>query len=90
MSPEERAEARARLDAATPGSWIAWIEGNTDPQTGETMWGGDPGVIIGDRFAEGMTHDDATFIAHAPTYLRAALDMIDALEAELRVEGTDG
>ncbi len=57
MSPEERAEARARLDAANPHN-VRWLEGICSPDT-------------------------YAFAVHAPIDLAAALDTIDALEAEL-------
>lgn len=72
---------RARLDAATPGPWT--VVGD-DPAVSiglEMAWVKGPYNETTDRHAEVTDYIeqvDADLIAHAPTDLRGALDVIEA------------
>lgn len=83
VTPEERATARARCEAATGGDWqhrLSHVEHHlsTEYQRGVVFSPGHHLVL-----AETATLADAEFIAHARTDLEAALAMLDAIEAEI-------
>jgi len=77
MTKEQLAEIRARLDAATPGPW-----------TIEEGSGEDERLVFvrteRGRLVRTIWMNDATFIANAPADLRALLDEVEALQAEVR------
>ena len=61
---------RARLDAATPGPWHA----TQVVDCWQIYDASDPFFLAGD-----LEQDDAVLIAHAPTDLRLALNVIEAM-----------
>ncbi len=75
VSREERAAIRARLDAATPGEWVAEEGAGANPD--RSCW-----VEVRNRatIAEQSRWADADLIAHAPTDLAALLDALDEAE----------
>lgn len=77
MNTDERKAARARCEAATPGPWVNMPDG---PLFGLIL-------ASGDHICEMPPLDDRTedfeFIAHARTDLPAALDALDAKDAEI-------
>lgn len=91
VTPEERAEIRARLDAATPGPWrvspspsgTRWIDAGTYDEVIS------PASVDCMRYCYGGTSDinlsvaDADLIAHAPDDLRRLLDALDAAEQRI-------
>ena len=92
MTPEQLAEIRARLDAATPGPWDhahrrqpdnmyitqVFCVGSAVP-IADMKWVPRPAIngVIG-TYREA----NAALIAHAPSDLRALLDEVDRLTAE--------
>ena len=81
MSGFDHNDLRALAEAATPGPWRTWIEGEGD------AWGGDPCVVAatpGRTVCELATIADTRFIAAAnPTAILALLDRILVLEAQI-------
>ena len=89
LTQEERAEARARAGAATPGPYSVKIHSEDYGQGyGETTYFVDMGgallkIGIGSDNKKCVIHyGNADFIAHAREDLPRALDDIDSLEAE--------
>jgi hypothetical protein len=91
------AAARARCEAATPGPWIA--SDDSEPLRIGSHGEYPPAYVprTGRRYVLGMDaagrpyqpfERDAAFIAHARTDLPAALDTIEAQEANLREMGS--
>lgn len=80
MTPAERAAARERCEKATAGDWFF------NPDTAEHEWeshdiyGQDGRRVLG---LHSYKLPDALFIAHARTDLPAALDEVDAKDAEI-------
>jgi hypothetical protein len=83
MIADQLSAIRARLDAATPGPW----EAGTASCCPDMGWvDGPKGAMCPQFTATKVTHsldaNDAEFIAHAPTDLRALLDEVERLTAE--------
>ena len=85
MTKEQLDAIRARLDAATPGPWrlespfpAIYIAAGERDYIAELMGPWD------DARWEQRWKVDAELIAHAPTDLRALLDEVEALQAEVR------
>ena len=79
MTPEDRAAARARCEAATSGPWTT---------VGNTLYirNGEPPYEEGiDWFSFPGGRDIAEFIAHARTDLPAALDALDVADHSVGV-----
>ena len=76
MTPAKRKAARARCEAATPGPWAA----HPQPRSLTSIRSRDDSIAV-------VTSDrddaDSAFIAHARADLPAALDALDAAEAEI-------
>jgi hypothetical protein len=82
-------EIAARVAAATPGPWGAWIEGLTHPFHPEiTAWGGSSVVYTttGTAISEEVDRDaDAAFIAAARDDVPFLLAEVERLQAALRL-----
>lgn len=74
MTPEQRAEIRARAEAATEGGW--GFDGLNGNGSYYVVSDGHEYVV-----ADGLIEEDAVFIAHARTDVPALLDALDAAEA---------
>lgn len=78
LTPTERQAMERRLQAATPGPWVA-----IEPAS---LSGGLPKTKVmhdGPKAIDALTVKDADFIAHAPVDLRRCLDEITRVEGEL-------
>jgi hypothetical protein len=99
MTPEQRAAARKRCEAATEPPWLVGVASKVlhygcCPYDGHcrNIYAVDAdGEYAGDITSPcaGLSHPNATFAAHARTDLPAALSEIDRLEALLRQHGID-
>lgn len=72
------AEMKSRLDKATPGPWVSYVEGR-DHESGSNfiMTGGE------DIELTGATHDDQDFIAHARQDIGLLLAEVASLRRQL-------
>ena len=80
MTPAELSAIRARLDAATPGNWKRFgVVISTDLDL--------PQPLVVEACSEDRTQaeNDVEFIANAPTDLRALMDEVERLTAEIDV-----
>jgi hypothetical protein len=83
LTPEQRAEIRARAEAATPGPWLAshrCVDRTPDDDESCGLGleiDGPPEAYLRGQFARSA---DAQFIAAARTDIPALLDTIEALE----------
>lgn len=96
MTPEERQAARARCEAATPGPWEKYDQNDGMEMVFGALWciandaymnppdedSDDPWEAVDIMIATGI-EADADFIAAARTDLPAALDALDAKDAEI-------
>ena len=85
MTKEQRAAARERCERAEKGPWYLDADSGSIEATGGGCVGyvqhhGNINTVA--RTGEAFSHADGEFIANARTDLPAALDTIDALEAE--------
>lgn len=72
------ARCRELAEAATPGPWRTWIEGEGE------VWGGDPCVLDLHQnvVAEPRTPEDTRFIAHAREDVPALIAALEAAQAK--------
>lgn len=94
MTKDERDAARARCRAATPGPWLLECESRDAKPVGTAVLFGHGGASIDGRCSVVLVADytdgppnpddnDLDFIAHARADLPAALDELDAKDAEV-------
>lgn len=87
-------EIRARLDKATPGPWTVNSETGSNEFCDYTVygiegvcdanWASDDSPAF--AYCDGMTAEDADFIAHAPEDIRRLLDTLDQIRNVLGEE----
>ncbi len=88
--PDRLAEIHARLDAATPGPWIANKRTHRNGDYGwvAEIWGslnGGGGALPAVCLANEVSGDDADLIAHAPADISWLLDEVERLTARVRI-----
>ncbi len=87
LSEAYLSEVRSRCDAATPGPWIAFVEGR-DMTSGDTFivrgTGVAPNTSEEDLYLTGGTIADHDFIAHARQDIPLLLDEIERLKMLLK------
>jgi len=79
LSKEYLSEVRNRLNAATPGPWISFVEGR-DHLAGENFIRRSLDDSIDDMYVRGATVSDQDFIAHARQDISLLLDEIERLK----------
>lgn len=83
MTPAERAAARARCEAATPGPWESVYHHEAKWPRVRLVYAPDQRTILAYVESDKL-HPDAELVAHARTDLPAALDEIERLETRGR------
>jgi hypothetical protein len=98
MTKEQRAAARARCAAATPGPWKRGLDSFVGIRINNRAYGGRGIPVLfrcqcehdfGAMLPKQQREANIAFVAHARTDLPAALDEIGRLEALLLSHGID-